>query len=283
MSTFGPTNTINLLTNDADFQAWVTAVHNAIAALGGVVQTADTGQINPATVTRPGTNTSAGYEIWRFNDALQAIAPFFIKLEYGIGGTATHPSMWLTVGTGTDGAGTLTGNVSTRTQIGSGTPTGSEQLALTGDAGRLSIFHRRSVTGGVFLHVERPRDENGAVVSDGCIVALWTTSPGVGYQFVPSPSRTGISVPAVQTSAPCVSFTGGTSNDGTNVAVSQHHVFFGKQRFLNIVTVNASDLTSLSTASVSVLGVTRTYLPLGIAGSGWNSGASSGKPAILFE
>lgn len=101
--------------NNATFRAWGSALAAALAAVG-LTQTADTGQINWTTVTRPGANTAAGYEIWRFNDTLQATAPIFIKIEYGTGNSTTSPGIWITVGTGSNGSGTITGQSSTRTQ-----------------------------------------------------------------------------------------------------------------------------------------------------------------------
>lgn len=93
---------------NATFQAWVTEVVNAIFTTLGVTQTADTGQINPATVTAPvATNTSQGYVIGRFNDALQATSPIFFKLEFGSGSAIGNPQMWLTVGSSSNGSGTI--------------------------------------------------------------------------------------------------------------------------------------------------------------------------------
>src|SRR3954452_19330861 len=96
--------------NDAEFRTWGSAIGPQIAAMG-LVQTADTGQINWATVLRPGLNTSAGYEIWRFADALQATKPVFIRIEYGIAAVTDRMRIIARVGTATDGAGTLTGQV----------------------------------------------------------------------------------------------------------------------------------------------------------------------------
>lgn len=101
-------------TTDAGFRAWGSELSAKLQA-AGLVQTADTGQINWTTVTRPGSvNNAAGYEIYRFDDALQATAPLYIKLEYGTGNVADRPCIWVSVGTGTNGAGTLTGSVSNR-------------------------------------------------------------------------------------------------------------------------------------------------------------------------
>lgn len=94
---------------DANFRAWGSAVAAGLAAIG-FVKTADTGQINWATVLKPaGTSTYQGYEIWQFNDTLQATAPLFVKLEYGSGTAVNNPALRFTIGKGSDGAGGLTG------------------------------------------------------------------------------------------------------------------------------------------------------------------------------
>jgi hypothetical protein len=94
--------------SDAMFQEWIQEMTTKLAACG-LVQTADTGQINTGTATRPAPNTSAGYQIWRFDDALQSTVPVFIRFEYRSGGGTTIPTMFVGVGTSTDGLGTLTG------------------------------------------------------------------------------------------------------------------------------------------------------------------------------
>jgi hypothetical protein len=120
MAFTAPSNVIAQTTN-AQFQAWITEVVTTLFTTLGVTQTADTGQINPATVAIPGaTNTSAGYVIGRFNDALQSTAPIFFKLEFGTATGLSSPGMWITMGTGSNGSGTLTGTVTTRTATGSG-------------------------------------------------------------------------------------------------------------------------------------------------------------------
>lgn len=95
-------------TSDAAFRAWGSELSTNIAATG-MVQTADTGQINWVTALRPGVNTAGGYEIWRFSDST-----IFLKIEYGTSTGANFPQMWSTVGTGSSGTGTLTGQLSTR-------------------------------------------------------------------------------------------------------------------------------------------------------------------------
>jgi hypothetical protein len=95
--------------SDANFRAWGKSISDGLTSVG-VIKTADTGQINWASVTAPASasNTSAGYEIRQLNDALQATSPYFFKIEYGNGSTGNNPQIWVTVGHITDGAGTLT-------------------------------------------------------------------------------------------------------------------------------------------------------------------------------
>lgn len=107
---------------DAGFRAWGSELAAKMAA-AGLVQTSDTGQINWVTVTRPGTNTDAGYEIWQMNDTPQGTAPVYFRIDYGTGTAATAPRIKITSGTGSNGSGTITGTALTTARIcGTGAP-----------------------------------------------------------------------------------------------------------------------------------------------------------------
>lgn len=124
--TTAATNTTVSMASNAAFQAWVAEIVTMLFTTLGVTQTADTGQINPATVTIPGTTqTSAGYVIGRFNDTAQSTSPIFFKLEFGTGSTTTIPALWITISTGSNGSGTLNGTVGTRVAA------GPNQLSIT--------------------------------------------------------------------------------------------------------------------------------------------------------
>lgn len=105
-------------TSSAKFRAWALELHTGLLAAGWE-RTADTGQINwssPPSI--PSVGVSAGYEIFRMNDSLRDTAPIFIKLEYGTHwDNAATPDMWFTIGTGTDGAGVISGTLYVRTSI----------------------------------------------------------------------------------------------------------------------------------------------------------------------
>src|SRR4051812_43985318 len=87
--------------SDALFRSWGSGLSAQFAAMG-LVKTADTGQIDWSTITTPvASSQKMGYEIWRFNDALQATKPVFIRIDFGssIGGS-TIPGLWSWIGTG---------------------------------------------------------------------------------------------------------------------------------------------------------------------------------------
>src|SRR5512138_2499573 len=68
--------------DDGEFRSWGSDLSSRLAGVG-LVQTSDTGQINWGSVSRPSEDNYGGYEVWRFDDALQGTAPVFIKIEYG--------------------------------------------------------------------------------------------------------------------------------------------------------------------------------------------------------
>ncbi len=106
--TTATTNTTFSHASSAAFQAWVNEIYTGLVTSCGLTQTADTGQMAvPCVTTLPGTNTTGGYYIFRFNDTLQATSPVFIKLEFGTGAGAANPRLFITVASATDGAGNL--------------------------------------------------------------------------------------------------------------------------------------------------------------------------------
>jgi hypothetical protein len=109
MTTYISSGSVTVLHNsDAAYRAWGSALSAALQGCG-LVMTADTGQVDWLTVTRPSINTFNGYEIYRFDDAMQATAPIFIKVQYGTGSSTTHARILLIIGTGSNGSGTITG------------------------------------------------------------------------------------------------------------------------------------------------------------------------------
>src|SRR5262245_28519423 len=97
-------------TTAANFRAWGEAVSNQLTTMGWT-KTADTGQVNWSTTPTPPTSGNFVYEIREpASDPLQTGATkYYVKWEYGSRGSGPMPTLRISLGTGTNGAGTLTG------------------------------------------------------------------------------------------------------------------------------------------------------------------------------
>lgn len=170
-----PANFTN--SSDANFRAWGSYLAARFAAVG-LVQTADTGQINWTTVTTPaGINTYQGYEIWRFADALQATAPVYFKIQYGEGSAVDGPGIRIQFGTGSDGAGNLTGTTSTARDAEGNTQAGACIVVGSGDTNRFSFAGGFLAASGLGLcfSFERMKDATGADTVEGVMWCAHST------------------------------------------------------------------------------------------------------------
>jgi hypothetical protein len=169
-------------TNDASFRAFGSTLRTKLTALG-LVRTADTGQIDWTTVTRPGTNAyAAAPEIWRFNDALQATAPIYFRLRFGTpnNGSPAGVAIAVQVGTGSNGSGALTGLLSTEVSChGQQSPSyggATAQYASLVDGKFSMLLNVGSGASECLLSIHRSCDNTGADTATGCIIAVRATT-----------------------------------------------------------------------------------------------------------
>lgn len=173
---------------DAHFREWGKGISDQISAMGWLA-TSDTGQINWATVAKPASASSSGvwqgYEIWKSDDG---VATMFIKIEYGSRptgdngfstGDAATPGLAITIGSGSNGSGTLTG-LGTRFFAGI-TNTGlaaTYNCIFSGSTSRIGVYMWNSAGGvnsgsgayqmGFFL--ERTKAADGTDTADGMLL-----------------------------------------------------------------------------------------------------------------
>lgn len=294
VTTFGPLHLPAMITLDADYRTFCQGAHNALVSIGTLVQTADTGQLNLSTVTRPSIGTYAGYEIFRFNDALQATVPIFVKVEYGSSATAvTIPALGVTCGSGTDGAGNLT-FAGPRIYGGPGQATSWPRqwkpLLACGNPSGFALSLNIDPTGSgnsydAFLSVERTRDANGIATSDGWINCGGASGGSVGTGGI-SVHRAGVAGTALGGTGNTgpIALTRGVTGLGTDVAIAQMIYWVGKPVYgLSWVGVpytemysNASNCVVYCTFNASVLGSTHTYMVLN------HNNSSTGIPGSMF-
>lgn len=161
----------------AQFRIWGKAISDGLAAIG-MIKTADTGQIDWTTVNKPAATTFAGYEVWRFNDSLQSTVPIFFNLSYGCANNPTHPKLNMTVGSGSDGSGNITGvQINTIGLIANGTATpedNSSKLSfMASDGSGISFIHQidnsLSSIRSIFI-IDRFRNVDGSPNNNGFII-----------------------------------------------------------------------------------------------------------------
>jgi hypothetical protein len=280
--------------SDANFRSWGSYIAARFLAVG-MVQTADTGQINWTTVTAPlAVSTYQGYEIWRFADALQATAPVYFKIEYGSTTTsANNPGIRVTFGTGSDGAGNLSGSLSTAFTAGVGAYATPGSLFGSGSTNRFILVTYNGATEGMRFGFERTVDASGNVTSEG---VFWISRPSVTTaqnQLGFWNRSTGMVGPAAGTANQFAAlFPATTGITGVQTIVSP--VFPEKGVFgnpiLNLVGYLTSDIAENSTPTVYMYGTAHVYYcipqnngPTAAQWRGATAGSANEAMAIRYE
>lgn len=280
-------------TTDANFRAWGSGISAALAACG-LVQTGDTGQINWTTVTRPlSAVTYQGFEIWRFNDSLQATCPVFIKIRYGSGGNNQYPGVEITVGQATNGAGTLTGFVTDPFILATGQSSSAIVLPcyVSGSTNRLTVALFAGVTGGTYIicfSVARTKTAAGADNSDGVnVTGTAQGSSRQNQQFLPNGAAKYPSAGALtQFVAVLPPGSNPTGNYGGEMGVFPIVPFRGFPDYpdLGLLIYNTNDAGYLQTLPVYILGSVHNFLTVGLAGGGSVGQMASGASfAMRYE
>jgi hypothetical protein len=183
MSTLAMSSIVFTNNTDAEFRTWASYIHNTFALSSAWVNTSDTGQINLTTVVKPvAANTKSGYEIWRMNDTLQSTAPLFVRIDYGSNSNQLYPGVWITIGTGSDGAGTITGikfNGGSTTIATIGTPNNATAFNSYGSAAnnRITVLLGIGTSQVSFgFGIERTKDSAGADTATGFLLGLLSSS-----------------------------------------------------------------------------------------------------------
>jgi len=213
--------------DDTTYRQWAQGISDALRQF--LTQTADTGQIaQPIVVPRPAASGVAGYEIFRFNDARQADYPLFVKAEYALSSVLTTPILVISVGTGTDGAGGVTGVKLGRSSVQRSQPaiSGPLENAASGGDGWFCLATGVIGAGAQWLLIERGRNIDGTPNADvayawfpgGPSVAAWVTMPR------DAPGVQATSMPVLQAAA------GEVASRNGEVPVYPIEPFFGRRR-----------------------------------------------------
>jgi hypothetical protein len=252
----------------ADFQGWVMFIHNLLVTNGGWIQTADTGQMTTPPAAAPSAaNQQTCYAVYRMNDALQGTAPIFMRIAYGSSnfGTGTPvPAFWVTLGTGSNGAGVITGIFyNGQANLNSTVSASINATSLCNSYGsadvdrvHLLMFVRAGADDCMFFSLERTKDATGATNSDG-VVMIWGRGALNQIQYL---MRTG-AIPPVENGLSVIMSNLATSAFSANVGIGLPIPMkgFAMPPGTGIVLVNGSDFVAEANFQMVLYGAVRTY------------------------
>lgn len=178
--------------NDAGFRLWGSTLSTKLQSLPGLVKTADTGQVDWLTVSKPGSGSYVN-EFYYLNDSLHATYPIYFQIKYGSSAySATAPMVQVMVGTGTTGSGVLTGASSASAfmvQANAGTSIPLLNFISAGE-GYLTMLIAVGIPNGAgapaltMINFSRFCDEAGDIVSGGGILYSPTSGNGTTRQVL---------------------------------------------------------------------------------------------------
>jgi hypothetical protein len=292
------------------------SLHAAILA-AGMVQTADTGQLDMTVAPTYNTSSSTtyGYTIYRFNDAAQATLPIYFKITWMNPGVSP-PNFFIfqiTIGTGSDGAGTITGiqqtNRSFMNSVASSNPTQDAQLytaAVAGDGSCLTLLYgfdhpsasNANASPAATLIIDRLRNADGSVKTTGYMwqcggnngivtasIGFYSTTYGVINYNPPDSNNVSPQLPAF---FPWLGTVSTSQVSGVYPCFPVWILNPGPEYIKAAICVPILDFPPTQTFRVTNLGSSHTYItPAAMvstrAGYGHKLGGMNGMLAVLFE
>lgn len=276
--------------SDAAYREILALIENNMAACG-LVRTSDTGQINVATAVRV-TNTVIGYSVWRFDDALQSVAPIFIKLSHRIGSSINNVTCVWEVGTGSNGAGSLTGTtltLGTRGAVFTSTLDTLFTSYFTHSNGMFGLAPGVEYTNTYNVPycciIQRTVDNNGSPTAEGVVMTNGGQTNGlasVGLLRFVAPVIATVSSASYQTFLP---YNLSDTRVGLDPQVFMHWTALPKMKPLVASATYLNTEIALGTQfSLALVGVTpRNYLGVGINFGQSASGSPQMALAMLWE
>lgn len=254
------------------------------------------------------------YEIWKSNGASSSALPIYLRIVYTCNGNATPTPTWnISIGTGVDSSGNLTGTVTLATanptyvapvgnNIGTAGIATTAQLAFSGDADNFRChFYRGAASGFAMsstLVIDRAKTQTGAD-SDAFVYIGSILCINAGVQ-----SRSSVILKSVLSGTPvvCVSLNNGWIGATHNGLTTGLFLFGGNPPFpifpivgfvanplLGCVGVNRPDVADGIILPFWMYGASHNYLTSTVAGAVGANGtllanSTSGvSPAILYE
>lgn len=283
------------INNDANFQAACQAFEAAFLASGFLEVAPDTGQLNLVTVTRPALGVFAGYRIYRAKDSQAATHPLYLKIEFGAGaGSVTRFTIRRTVGLLSNGAGTLSGQVSSlQTALNPTSEAGGMATLLGGGGPRsmwVALWDGALNSNGTFMTVGRCINQvDGLVDQSGFrfdhLITTWNSILWGSYTWTDGSAAWASNPNGMSSHMPDVGHASMSGGDLSTKMLFQGLLYRGaKSLAFPLLLGKASELPysnpTDSKFMVNVWGASHTFLPLPFAGGVSSAG---GRLALPWE
>lgn len=283
MATRFSSTLVSDITTDARFRAIAQFVEDTLVTTGGWLVSTETGDTAPGSLAHPtATNTKKGFRVYKTNDGLTQI---YMRIDYGSTNATSGNGfgMWITLGTGSDGAGTLSGiffngGGSTGATVGAANTIGTTGVVNSygsADTGRvqLGLFVSATVGNIIAFSLERSKDSSGADTSDGILLSgrignggsngIWNVA-AVGSCMEVSHALivAGGTQPTFEYGLSYVLTRNNPSETFGNpvgVGLLQHFKGASVQPGVGICVVNSSDVSAEGSFTQTIYGATRTY------------------------
>lgn len=254
--------------SDVNFRAVAQFWEDTLVTTGGWVLTSDTGQTAPASLVHPTVaNTKQGYRIYRMNDSLQSTYPVFMRVDFGGSANPAVMGFWTTIGTGSNGSGTITGALFTPAASPNVCNTSNSSTANQNAYGSAST-NRATIAVGIapsgnlcqnLFAIERSKDSTGTDTGDGLLLCynsggLLNTSRYLNYAGGAQPTAEALSY-VLTARNPSETFAPGDIGVGILIPIRG----IAQQPGMNIMIVNSSDVGAQGSFSMTLYGATRTY------------------------
>lgn len=247
------------------FRAWAQFIDDTFLIKALWLQTADTGQMTISTATAPvAANTKVGYRVYKMNDALQATSPIFVRVDFGSGSAAATPGIWFTIGTGSNGSGTITGilfngGASATPQVMPGAnATSACDSYGSGDTNRIHflMFVRSGANDLLIWSIERGKDSSLNDVGTSIYFGYGDGATGFGVTGVAS--TTPGSQPSLE--RPCVMLSDNSAfGSDVGVALPGYWNSILQPPGIGVIAVNSTDFSAEAPVTMSLNGTSHTF------------------------
>ncbi len=252
--------------------AYISATQVTIGTAASTTVTAATGQILVGAPTL--TNSLVGYKIFQSSDSLSSTNRIYIKCKFMSTGTANIPRLDFEVGTGTNGAGVLSGNKTSNAgrifiAAVNSTETVNRTNVFCGDGGRLQITLNAdsSVSSNTScLSVARLCNAAGTYQDDGVLILCSgqdNNSGALNAQQIIGKAGGAIGVGRYSTTlaAPCMDTTAPTTATSTPDTIGLHPIATWSSLFCKDVMFGYKlEVANLAAIPQTAFGATRKYV-----------------------